>query len=78
MTRLARHNTVLYVEPRRYLGETYRQLRAGRLRLADLRKPLLTRDRLTSPRQRSRALAASGSTMIPITRPSPGGAAAAR
>jgi len=42
MTRLARRNTVVYVEPRLYLGETLRRLRAGRLRLADLRKPLLT------------------------------------
>ena len=49
MTRLARHNTVLYVEPRRYLGETYRQVRAGRLRLADLRKPLLARAPDVSP-----------------------------
>ena len=43
MTRLARRNTVLYVEPRRYLWETLRQFRDGRLRLADLRKPLLER-----------------------------------
>ena len=42
MTRLAQSNTVIYVEPRLYLGETLRQFRAGRLRLADLRKPLLT------------------------------------
>jgi glycosyltransferase involved in cell wall biosynthesis len=42
MTRLARDNTVIYVEPRLYLGETLRRVRAGRLRLADLRKPLLT------------------------------------
>ena len=41
MTRLAQHNTVIYVEPRLYLGETMRQFRAGRLRPADLRKPLL-------------------------------------
>ena len=41
MTRLARSNTVIYVEPRLYLGETLRQFRTGRLRLTDLRKPLL-------------------------------------
>ena len=42
MTRLARRNTVIYIEPRHYLGETCRQLHAGRLRWADLREPLLT------------------------------------
>ncbi len=42
MTRLAQHNTVIYVEPRLYLGETLRQFRARRLRMTDLRKPLLT------------------------------------
>ncbi len=51
MTRLARYNTVIYVEPRRYLGETYRQLRARRLRLADLRKPLLEPVNIGSPVQ---------------------------
>lgn len=40
MTRLARHNTVLYVEPRLYYPETLRRLRQGRLKLADFRKPL--------------------------------------
>jgi glycosyltransferase involved in cell wall biosynthesis len=40
MTRLARRNTVLYVEPRLYLGETRRRLRDGRLRPADLCRPL--------------------------------------
>ena len=45
MTRLARDNTVLYVEPRIYLGETVRRLRDGRLRLADLRRPLAERYR---------------------------------
>jgi glycosyltransferase involved in cell wall biosynthesis len=40
MTRLARCNTVFYVEPRLYLGETRRRLHDGRLRLADLRRPL--------------------------------------
>jgi len=43
MTRLARHNTVLYVEPRRYLWQTLRQIRSGELRAADLRAPLLAR-----------------------------------
>ncbi len=37
MTRLARHNTVLYVEPRLYLWEALRRFRDGRLRLADTR-----------------------------------------
>jgi glycosyltransferase involved in cell wall biosynthesis len=40
MTRLALHNTVLYVEPRLYLWETLRRFRQGRLRPDDLRKPL--------------------------------------
>ena len=40
MTRLARHNTVLYVEPRLYYPETLRRLRTGRLKPADFRKPL--------------------------------------
>ncbi len=40
MTRLARRNTVLYVEPRLYFPETWRRLRDGRLALADLRMPL--------------------------------------
>ncbi len=40
MTRLARHNTVVYVEPRLYLGETRRRLADGRLRPADFRRPL--------------------------------------
>jgi glycosyltransferase involved in cell wall biosynthesis len=42
MTRLARRNTVLYVEPRLYLWETLRRFRTGRLHLADLRRPLAT------------------------------------
>jgi len=40
MTRLTRENTVLYVEPRLYLGETVRRFRAGQLRSSDLRRPL--------------------------------------
>jgi glycosyltransferase involved in cell wall biosynthesis len=40
MTRLARHNTVLYVEPRLYLWDALRRFRDGRLRLNDLRRPL--------------------------------------
>ncbi len=40
MTRLARRNTVLYVEPRLYLWETLRRFRKGQLRLSDLRRPL--------------------------------------
>ena len=40
MTRLARRNAVLYVEPRLYLPETWRRLRSGRLKPADFRKPL--------------------------------------
>jgi glycosyltransferase involved in cell wall biosynthesis len=47
MTRLARANTVLYVEPRLYFPETWRRLRDGRLKLADVladfRRPLATR-----------------------------------
>ncbi|MCX6031095.1 MAG: glycosyltransferase [Chloroflexi bacterium] len=43
MTRLARRNLVLYVEPRVYLWEALRRFRAGKWRLADLRKPLATR-----------------------------------
>ena len=49
MTRLARRNTVIYVEPRRYLGETYRQSRTGRLRWTDLQKPLLEPLNVSSP-----------------------------
>ena len=77
MTRLARRNTVIYVEPRRYLGETYRQLRAGRLRWTDLQKPLLEPVSANSPSEITGA-ATFGSTMIPTTRPLPGGAAVAR
>jgi len=36
MTRLARANRILYVEPWLYLRPTWRQLRAGQIRLADL------------------------------------------
>ena len=43
MTRLAQRNTVLYIEPRLYLKETLRRVRAGRLTLADLRRPLAER-----------------------------------
>jgi glycosyltransferase involved in cell wall biosynthesis len=42
MTRLARRNTVIYVEPRVYLGQAWRDLRAGRVSPADLRRPPLT------------------------------------
>ncbi len=41
MTRLARANTVVYVEPRAYLGQTWRAARRGEIRLADLRRPAL-------------------------------------
>jgi UDP-galactopyranose mutase len=40
MTRLARRNTVLYVEPRLYLWEALDRVRRGQLTLADLRRPL--------------------------------------
>lgn len=40
MTRLARNNTVLYVEPRLYLWQTLRYFLSGRLRPASLRRPL--------------------------------------
>ncbi len=40
MTRLARRNLVLYVEPRVYLWEALRRFRTGQWRLADLRQPL--------------------------------------
>jgi len=43
MTRLARRNTVLYVEPRLYHTDVLRYLRTGRLKLADLRQPLAWR-----------------------------------
>ena len=36
MTRLARRNTVLYVEPRLYFPETLRRLRTGRLQAGRL------------------------------------------
>lgn len=42
MTRLARRNTVIYVEPRVYLRQAWRDVRAGRVGLADLRRPALT------------------------------------
>lgn len=41
MTRLARHNTVVYIEPRMYWRETWRRWRAGQIGLADLRRPAL-------------------------------------
>ncbi len=41
MTRLARHNTVIYVEPRLYYPETLSRLWHGRLKLADFRRPLV-------------------------------------
>ncbi len=40
MTRLARRNLVLYVEPRVYLWEALRRFRTGQWRLSDLRRPL--------------------------------------
>ncbi len=46
MSRLARQNTVVYIEPRLYLGDAKRRFREGRLALADLRRPLLTRPTL--------------------------------
>ncbi len=45
MTRLAKRNTVIYVEPRMYLGEALRRVRSGKLGWADLRAPRLTRER---------------------------------
>lgn len=45
MTRLARRNLVLYVEPRVYLWEALRRFRTGQWRLSDLRKPLFQHDR---------------------------------
>jgi len=41
MTRLARANRILYVEPWAYLRPTLRRLRAGQIRLADIRRPRL-------------------------------------
>ncbi len=41
MTRLARANRVLYVEPWAYLRPTLRQLRSGQIRLADVHGPRL-------------------------------------
>ncbi len=41
MTRLARSNTVLYIEPRMYLRETWRRWRAGQISPADLHRPAL-------------------------------------
>lgn len=40
MTRLARRNLVLYVEPRVYLWEALRRFRTGQWRLSDVRRPL--------------------------------------
>lgn len=45
MTRLARRNTVIYVEPRVYLGEALRKVRTGRLGWPELRQPLLAHER---------------------------------
>jgi glycosyltransferase involved in cell wall biosynthesis len=45
MTRLARRNTVVYVEPRMYLGETWRKVRAGKITWPDLAAPRLTETR---------------------------------
>ncbi|MBM4428727.1 MAG: glycosyltransferase family 1 protein [Chloroflexi bacterium] len=41
MTRLARANRVLYIEPWAYLHPTLRRLRSGQMRLADLQGPQL-------------------------------------
>ena len=45
MTRLARGNTVIYVEPRMHAGEARQKLRAGRLGWDDVRAPLLRHER---------------------------------
>lgn len=45
MTRLARRNTVVYVEPRMYLGEALRRVRSGKLGWRDLKAPRLTHER---------------------------------
>lgn len=45
MTRLAQHNTVVYVEPRIYLGEALRRWRAGQIGAADWRRPNLVQER---------------------------------
>jgi glycosyltransferase involved in cell wall biosynthesis len=42
MTRLAQENTVVYIEPRTYLGQAWRGLRSGRIGLADMWRPALT------------------------------------
>ncbi len=42
MTRLAQTNTVVYVEPRTYLGQAWRALRSGQIRAADLWRPALS------------------------------------
>jgi glycosyltransferase involved in cell wall biosynthesis len=55
MIRLARANTVIYVEPRLYLGEALRAFRDGRLSLADLRRPLLAAPELPSGTAPSRS-----------------------
>jgi glycosyltransferase involved in cell wall biosynthesis len=45
MTRLARRNTVVYVEPRVYLGQAARRLRARQTGWAELSTPRLRRER---------------------------------
>lgn len=45
MTRLAKRNTVIYVEPRVYLSEAVRRARGGQITLADLRGPRLRCER---------------------------------
>ncbi len=45
MTRLARRNTVIYVEPRVYLSETVRKVRAGALGRQELQAPALRHER---------------------------------
>ncbi len=45
MTRLAKRNTVIYVEPRVYLSEALRKARDGQTKLADVRAPGLRHER---------------------------------
>lgn len=45
MTRLAKRNTVIYVEPRVYLSEALRKTRSAQIRWTDLRAPRLRHER---------------------------------
>ena len=45
MSRLARRNTVIYIEPRVYLSAALRKVRAGTLGWRELREPLLRHER---------------------------------